>query len=104
MRMKLDHAQRALEGLAVEDFDMLEDAAEGMSLMSLASHWNVLQTQEYLDQSSEFRRAAESLKRAAEDNNLEGATLAYIEVTMSCVKCHKYMREMQLARADFGSP
>jgi hypothetical protein len=31
---------------------------------------------------------------------LDGAALAYVEMTMNCVKCHKMMRHGKMAAAD----
>ena len=47
-----------------------------------------------LFQSREFRRACESLRSAAKDKNLDGAALAWMEVTLKCIQCHKYVRDV----------
>ena len=31
----------------------------------------------------------------AKAKNIEGVTLAYFEMTMSCVRCHTYVREIR---------
>ena len=90
MRAKLAHAQDVLAGLALEDYDAIARAAQELSLASQASSWQVLQTAEYARQSGEFRRSCESLKTAAREKNLDAATLAWMEVTMKCVQCHRY--------------
>jgi hypothetical protein len=95
MRAKLAHAQDILAGLALEDFDAIARGAQELALASQAASWQVLQTPEYARQSAEFRRSCESLKRAAKDGNLDGAALAWMEVTMKCVQCHKYVRDEQ---------
>jgi len=99
MRLKLDHSKNVLEGLALEDFDLIAKNAQDMSLLSLAASWQVLQTPEYLQQSNEFRRTADALTKAAQDENLDGAALAYVELTMKCVNCHKYVRGVRMADA-----
>lgn len=93
MRAKLGHADRVLEGLAVADFALIERAAQELSLASLDSNWQVLQTEDYARQSGEFRRACDSLKKAAQEKNLDGAALAWVDVTLKCVQCHKYVRD-----------
>lgn len=92
MRLKLEHSKNVLEGLALEDFDRIVKNAQAMSLLSEDSNWQVLQTPEYLQQSREFRRAADTLTEAARNKNLDGAALAYVDLTMKCVNCHKYVR------------
>jgi hypothetical protein len=95
MRAKLGHADHVLEGLAVADYEMIERAAQELSLASLDSNWQVLQTEDYVRQSAEFRRACDSLKQAAQEKNLDGAALAWVDVTLKCVQCHKYVRDAE---------
>jgi hypothetical protein len=95
MRAKLAHADHVLEGLAIEDYGMIERAAQELSLASLDSNWQVLQTEDYVRQSAEFRRSCDALKKAAQEKNLDGATLAWVEVTLKCVQCHKYVRDAE---------
>jgi len=98
MRMKLIHAQKVLEGLTTEDYNMIAKHSQELSLLSQATNWQVLQTDEYLTQSVEFRRAADALTQAAEDKNLDAAALRYMDVTMKCIICHKYVRGVRMAR------
>jgi hypothetical protein len=100
MRVKLDHAKQILEGLTLEDYGLISKSAQSLSLLSLATNWEVLQTPEYLEQSKEFQRAADALSKAAEKKNIDAAALAYVDVTMKCVNCHKYVRDRQMARLE----
>ena len=100
MRAKLEHSQKVLEGLTLEDFDKIAKHAQEMSLLSQASTWQVLQTPEYHDRSVEFRRSVDGLTEMARKKNLEGAALAYVDVTMKCVSCHKYVRKVRMARLE----
>lgn len=95
MRAKLGHSQRVLEGLSLEDYDLIARGAQELSLASQASSWQVLQTEEYARQSGEFRRSCDSLRNAAKAKNLDGAALAWMEVTMKCIQCHKYVRDQK---------
>lgn len=107
MRAKLQHTQKAMEGLALEDHDLISKSAQELTLISQASNWQVLQTAEYRRQSTEFRRSAEALKTAAEKKNLDGAVLAYVDLTMKCVQCHKYVRSVRAAALElpgFSTP
>jgi hypothetical protein len=93
MRAKLEHSQKVLEGLALEDYDLIAKHGQALSLLSLESSWNVLETVSYIQHSNDFRRATGALQQAAKEKNLDGATLAYVEVCMKCVNCHKYVRK-----------
>ncbi len=99
MKLKLQHAQKVLEGLVMEDFDTIEKNSQSLSLLSQAETWQVLQTPDYLQHSGEFRRAANAVTNAARDKNIDGAALAYLEMTMKCVNCHKYVRDVRMANA-----
>ena len=47
----------------------------------------------YRDQLRLFNMANSALIRASQEENLEGATLAFNQLTVSCVNCHKHLRE-----------
>ena len=93
MRVKLDDAKKVLEGLTVEDYNMIVKNAQEMSLLSEDAVWQVLQTPEYAERSAEFRRTANRLRDAGKEKNLDAASLAYVKLTMQCIDCHKYVRD-----------
>lgn len=93
MQRKLDNAKGIVTGLALEDYDLISKNAQDLMLLSHESEWNVFQTQSYLGMSREFRGSAQRLRDSANEKNLDGATLAYFEVTLNCVRCHKYIRQ-----------
>ena len=97
MRAKLAHSSAVLEGLSLEDFGLVEKGAQELSLVSQDASWQVLQTEEYARQSVEFRRACDGLRRAAKEENLDAAVLAWMDVTMKCVQCHRYVRDEDLS-------
>jgi hypothetical protein len=100
MRVKLNHSQKVLEGLVLEDFDKIAKNSQEMSLLSLAATWQVFETPEYIEYSRKFRVAADSLTDAARKKNLERATLAFNQVTTKCVECHKYVRGVRMAKTN----
>jgi len=93
MRAKLDHSSEVLEGLSLADFEKIRRGGQLLALASQASSWQVLQSEEYARQSVAFRRACERLERAAAEQNLDAAVLAWMDVTMKCVQCHRYVRD-----------
>ena len=98
MRVKLSYSQKVLEGLTTEDFDLIAKNSQAMSLLSQATNWQMLTTAEYLQQSQDFRHTADALTEAAMKKNLDGAALAFVELTMKCINCHKYVRGVRTAR------
>ena len=61
---------------------------------SKAVEWHVHKTPQYELRSNEFRRAIDGLIEKAREKNLDGVSLSYVEMTLSCVKCHKYVRNL----------
>lgn len=100
MQKKLTHSQKVLEGIVLNDYDKIGDNAQELIRISKAVEWKVLKTPQYEMHSNEFRRSAENVAQAAKNKNIEGATLAYMDMTMVCVRCHKHVREVRQARLD----
>jgi hypothetical protein len=98
MRVKLDHSQKTLEGLAKADYDLIVKHSQAISLLCQDELWTVLKTPEYYERSKEFQRSVDSITQAARHKNLEAATLAYVDATLKCVTCHKYVRETRMPR------
>lgn len=89
MWRKLDLAHDILDALVTEDFEALKAYGEDLETLGVAGEFFVNDTEEYRYHAHRFRDAARSLMLAARDNNLDGATLAYVELTMTCVRCHQ---------------
>lgn len=93
MKVKLDHSQKTLEGLAKGDFDLIAKHSQAISLLCQDELWMVVQTAEYRERSREFQRTVNAITDAARKQNLEAATLAYVDATLKCVSCHKFIRQ-----------
>lgn len=97
MREKLGHSQSVLEGLALEDFELVANHARRLGAMSKEMGWRAFDNPDYAQHSDNFRRSVDALAKAATDRNLDGATLAYFKVTMCCIECHKFVRGKKVA-------
>ena len=95
MQLKLKNAQLILEGLATNDFDQVATSSEYLFLLSRKAEFQHLDTPEYRRFSNDFQRSARKLAQFARQKNLDGATLAYVQLTMSCVNCHKHLRSVE---------
>ncbi len=100
MQRKLKFSQTILEGVAVNDFAKITDGARELIEVSKAAEWRAIKTPRYELHTNEFRRNAETLIQAAKDKNIDAAALAYVDLTLTCVKCHKYTREVRMSRRD----
>lgn len=95
MQAKLHRSQHLLEGIALGDLELVAKNSQALSLLAEEANWRVLQTPEYLRYSSDFRHAADAITDAARAKNLDGATLGYVQLTMTCIKCHNHVRDVR---------
>ena len=96
MRMKLEASTKVLEGLATENFRMISDSADKLKKMSTEERWRVRDDVLYRQYSAEFTQRVEKLQEKANAHNIDGATLAWVDCTMSCVRCHNHVRGIKL--------
>jgi hypothetical protein len=95
MRAKLLHSQKLVEGLTTENYEMIAKHAQDLSLLCEDEQWQVFRTSDYIARSKEFRRATDALTEAGRAKNLDAASLGYVDVTLKCVECHKYLRTIR---------
>jgi hypothetical protein len=98
MNAKLDHSKKLLEGIALADFNRITNGADALLEISRKTEWFVFKTPKFELYTNEFRRAAENIVTKSKAKSIDGVTLAYFELTMSCVRCHQYVREVREAR------
>jgi hypothetical protein len=98
MAAKLKHSQILLEGIAIGDFKKITRSAEELIELTKTEEWLMHKAPRYEIHSNEFRRAAETLIYKAKDKNIDGTTLAFFDMTMTCVRCHQHVRETRDAR------
>jgi cytochrome c556 len=95
MEDKLKNSQKILEGIALNDYDKISRSAAELIQLTKTEEWHVVKTPRYEMHSNEFQRTAELIIQKAKNKNIDGVTLAYFEMTMSCVRCHQYVREVR---------
>jgi hypothetical protein len=100
MQRKLSESQKVLEGIALGKFDDIANHAQELIEVSRAAGFRVLKTPRYELYSREFQQIAEGLVKNANDKNLDAAALSYVELTLTCVKCHKHVRQEKMVRLD----
>lgn len=93
MQVKLDSSKAVLEGLVTEDFDQIQKGAEKLIEMSNATEWQVIEGPVFAQQSAEFRNAAKEVQEYAKQKNIDGASLSYLHLTMTCIACHKQIKK-----------
>jgi len=104
MREKLKNAQLIMEGLALADFAKIGRGADALTQLTNSEEWMIHKTPRYQLYSNDFRRSVETIYQKAKTKNIDGVALAYVDMTLSCVRCHQYVRELREARAPLGTP
>lgn len=100
MRLKLQASGSILEGLCTEDMGLVGTGCDQLLKMSLEERWRVSGDSVYRRYSREFQDAVEELKLESADEDLHGTSLAWINVTMKCLKCHEWVRTVVLAEQE----
>ena len=93
MREKVAHSQQVLLGLTLEDYGLIAKNAEKLVELSNKTNWYSRQVPEYELFLNEFRRNAQDLMTAGKQKNLDAASLAYVQMTLSCISCHAFIRK-----------
>jgi len=103
MRQKLDHAQDLLAALSIGDFDRMISNSRELQRISLEARWSQPHSPAYADLGEEFRAALERLVSAAEKQNIDSASLNYVQMVLTCIQCHKVVREGEHLAQQAGS-
>lgn len=100
MRQKLQASNLILEGLCTEDLEMVSEGSKTLMKMSHEERWRVSNDVMYRRYSTEFVHSVEELQKEAEDNDMDGTSMAWVNVTMKCLKCHEWVRNTILADSE----
>ena len=98
MRQKLVYSQDVLEGLTLENYDLIVTKGMKMWNMGKSNLWQVIFADEYQKQSASYRGHVMAMVEAAREQKLEAAREAYVKSLQSCYDCHKYFKVEQRAR------
>jgi hypothetical protein len=96
MKSKLQHTQFLIDGLAREDFGLILDHANELKRLGEDSLKRISPNLTYVKYAVEFVNITDELARRAKDQDLNGATLSYIRLTINCVECHKFTRDNRI--------
>ncbi len=92
MFRKLEAVNQINTGLATEDFQLIKTGGTKLLELSEDAAWKVRRDPLYLHYSSAFQTNVNGLIKAAEQESLGDATFSYINITVSCMSCHKHVR------------
>lgn len=92
MRRKLAMVNKIVEGIATEDFGLIEQGGRELVEIAESAAWKSTKDPFYGHYSSNFEQAAKGLIDAAQRKSVDKATFAYVHVTFSCTACHQHVR------------
>ncbi|QDU26209.1 hypothetical protein ETAA8_12840 [Anatilimnocola aggregata] len=93
MKKKLDFSRHILEGIASGDCDKIAQSAQTMRSLGKIEAFMRGRNPGYRGQLQAFDMSLDEIIRQANKDNIEGVTLGFNQLTVSCVQCHKQMRE-----------
>ncbi|WP_425616688.1 hypothetical protein NA78x_000341 [Anatilimnocola sp. NA78] len=93
MKKKLDFSKNILEGIASGDCDKIAQNAQTMRSLSKIEAFMRGRNPGYRGQLISFEMSLDEIIRQANKDNIEGVTLGFNQLTVSCVQCHKQLRE-----------
>ncbi|HEV3142979.1 MAG TPA: hypothetical protein VGZ47_03745 [Gemmataceae bacterium] len=100
MKKKLAASQKVLEGLTQNDFELIIQNADALHDISREASFKALRTPRFEIYAEDFQRSAEKLRKAGKEKNLDAAALAYVDMTLNCVKCHQHVREVRMTKLN----
>lgn len=97
MRAKLEQSQGLLAALVTSNWNDLERRSEELQRLTRDPAWAVMNAPQYASHGAAFLRAVEDLAQAAQRRDGESAPLAYVSLTLTCVRCHQAVARSRLA-------
>lgn len=93
MRLKLQGSQDLLAALVRADFEAIRQSATRLNSFGRFERFVRGKNEEYDTQLRFFRNANQQIIRQANRKNVEGAALGFMQLTASCINCHKVIRD-----------
>lgn len=99
MDVKVKESQKVFLALAQADFDAIIASTTKLRTLNTLEGFVRRTTPGYRTQLRAFEFAVDEIQRQARRENLEGATMGFHQLTLSCVNCHKQLRRPTQAAA-----
>ena len=99
MRQKLEATSKVLEGLAIENKELVHEGTTTLTELSKAEVWQVLTDADYREYTQTFRSSIKRLDEAAQKSEFASAQLEWLDATKRCFDCHNHVRADRASRA-----
>lgn len=95
MRQKLGYTQKLIEGITLENYDMVSTNTIHIWSMTQSNIFKVTNDRDYAEKTETFQRDIAELMDAAHVKNTPDIIKTYSKVTKDCVDCHQHFRREQ---------
>jgi cytochrome c556 len=92
MAQKIEHSKKILEALTKEDFAKVESEANQLRTLGKIEGFVRRKDPAYFRHQQNFDSSLIEIAAQANEQNVEGAVLAFNQLTSSCIACHKMLR------------
>lgn len=92
MDVKLKKSQDIFAALTKADFARILDDTKQLKTLNELEGFVRKNVPDYRTYLKSFQFAVEEIDRQAKKQNIEGVTLGFQQLTMSCVNCHNHLR------------
>ncbi len=93
MKKKLEYTDNILAGLTSEDYEHDRQERPHDEYAGLLGEMGPRRLAGISPAVGIFQSANRQLIEMADEENLDGAAIAYVQLTLSCVNCHKVVRD-----------
>ena len=97
MRQKLGYSEKVVEGITLEDYDLVITNGFRLGYMTRSNVWAKLPDPDFLKKTDLYRIDIGAMVDAAGASNAPAVLKAYAKVTADCVDCHRTFRSEQRA-------
>ncbi|MBL9162788.1 MAG: hypothetical protein JNL18_08660 [Planctomycetaceae bacterium] len=92
MDVKVEESQKVFAALARADFPAIVASTEKLKNVSKVEGLVRRTAPGYRTQLRSFEFAVEEIQQQAQAENIEGVTMGFNQLTLSCVNCHRQLR------------
>lgn len=99
MEAKLQFSQKIFDALVHGDFEAINENATAMRTVGYLEWWlrnnDYVSATDYRGQLNRFNFANEEIMRLSMAKDIEGTAEAYTELSLTCVRCHTLIRDVE---------
>ena len=104
MDVKVEESQKVFAALARADFKSIAASTEKLKTVSKLEGFVRRNAPGYRTQLRSFEFAVDEIQQQAKRENIEGVTMGFNQLTLSCVNCHRQLRREGQGAAPPDTP